>query len=145
MNPPPPPPNVDILGCIVIFRTVVQRAKAETLEGTEYWAANKGSCINLHLLLSEYFRPTPIACASCFPDNCSEKHNVRGREGMYGFKTTRLHHLQSQCVTVLCCINNCVYRGLGPLFFCKPQCCITQFPPTSVCGLAQYKDSASPG
>ena len=31
---------------IVIFTTVVQGAKAETLEGTEYWAANKGSYIN---------------------------------------------------------------------------------------------------
>ena len=28
---------------IVIFKPVVQRAKAEALE---YWAANKGSCIN---------------------------------------------------------------------------------------------------
>ena len=36
-----------LLQFIVIFRTVVQRAKAEALEGTEYWAANKGSCINL--------------------------------------------------------------------------------------------------
>ena len=31
---------------LVIFRTVVQRAKAETLEGTEYWAANKLSTIS---------------------------------------------------------------------------------------------------
>ena len=31
---------------IVIFKTVVQRARAGALEGTEYWAANKGlSCI----------------------------------------------------------------------------------------------------
>ena len=30
----------------IYIRTVVQLAKAQTLEGTEYWAANKGSCIN---------------------------------------------------------------------------------------------------
>ena len=35
---------------IVIFRTVVQRAKAEAREGTEYWAANKGSCINYQFI-----------------------------------------------------------------------------------------------
>ena len=29
-----------------IFKTVVQRARAGALERTEYWAANKGSCIN---------------------------------------------------------------------------------------------------
>ena len=58
-----------------VYRTVVQRAKAETLEGTEYWAANKGSCINCQPL-SEYFKPAPIAYASCSLDNCSEKHNI---------------------------------------------------------------------
>ena len=61
--------------CIVIFRTVVGRAKAEALEGTEYWAANKGSCINCQPV-TEHFRPTPIACAFCSLDNCSENHNI---------------------------------------------------------------------
>ena len=32
--------------------------------------------VNHNVLLSEYYRPTPGARASCSLDNCSEKHNT---------------------------------------------------------------------